>query len=55
MVIFMIETKREGEILHIKVPNHWEGLKIEELLTKIWVLPKKMVHDVRMPFILNHY
>jgi len=34
--------------IHFTILPEWDGLKLEDLLTKVWILPRKMVHQFRM-------
>ncbi|WP_453990780.1 RluA family pseudouridine synthase [Bacillus nitroreducens] len=41
-------TRKYGEWLEVSVPSSWEGKTIEDVLKNHWVVPKQMLHQLRM-------
>ncbi|MEH7381489.1 RluA family pseudouridine synthase [Bacillus sp. JJ1533] len=41
-------TKRFGEWFEVSIPKDWEGMTIEDVLKKVWTVPKQMLHHLRM-------
>ncbi|WP_243296357.1 RluA family pseudouridine synthase [Bacillus litorisediminis] len=43
-----MQVNRQGPYLIFPVKEEWEGLTLQDIFKKKWVLPKKLVHDWRM-------
>jgi 23S rRNA pseudouridine1911/1915/1917 synthase len=45
--MLMLQTKRKGEWLELKIPKFWEGKTIEDLFYHEWEAPRKVTHLFR--------
>ena len=44
----MLKTTRKGNWMEIITPKNWAGKTIEEIFRKVWEVPKKLTHQLRM-------